>query len=159
MGADSDPDKTTESFYKALIKLQIRGLPNEKEMKTIGGFFSEELKLRIGHARAEYDVFVRKNDPQQVKPPWTKEGNLFGSLWEGMDGFKLGVPIGDDEKRSYPVYLNYGKGNESVKWLDVLILERTQHGWKVHNIFLNGPWDFKAHGSLRSILPEKHPGG
>jgi hypothetical protein len=159
VGAEDDPDKFAESFYKALVKLQIRGLPDEKEMGVIGDFLSDELNKRIGYAWAEHDAFVKENDTQQFKPPWTKEGNLFGSLWEGMDGFKLGQSTGDDEKKSYPVYLSYGEGKESAKWLDVLVLERTEDGWKVHNIFLNGPWDFRAHGSLRSILPEERPGG
>lgn len=157
--ADDDPDKTAKSFYEALVKLQIRGLPDKKEMESIGNFLSDELKQRIGYAWAEHDLFVKEHDTQQLKAPWTKEGDLFSSLWEGVDGFKLGDSTGDDEKKSYPVYLNYTEGKESIKWLDVLVLQKTDKGWKVYDIFYNGPWDFKSHGSLRSILPEKQPGG
>lgn len=159
MGAEDGPDKIAESFYEVLVKLQIRGIPDEKEMEAMGGFLSDELKERLGHAWAEHDSFVKEHGTQQLKPPWVKEGNLFGSLWEGMHGFKLGHPTGDDEKKSYPVYLNYGEGKESTKWLDVLVLEKTDNGWKVYDIFFNGAWDFKPHGSLRHTLPAEPPGG
>jgi hypothetical protein len=152
-------DTVAEAFYILLVEMQIRGLPDEKEMKALQPFLSEELIERIGYAWAEREKFVVEHSNEQLtfksKPPWTKEGNLFGSLWEGMDSFKLGPSAGNEKVKSYPVYLSYG--SDTTRWIDVLVLENTDRGWKVSNIFLNGPWAFRYHGSLRSILPSEAP--
>jgi hypothetical protein len=153
--SDAQPDAVAHSFYDVLIKLQIRGLPDEKEMAAIGPFLTKEIKQGVKLAKAEHDKFVQRNDTQALKPPWTKEGNLFASLWEGMHSYKIGAGAGDDKTLSYPVYLSYTDKTGSVEWIDVLILENTTSGWKVKNIYLNGPWGFRTRGSLLDNLPSE----
>jgi hypothetical protein len=149
---ENSPKDAAEGFYRAYLKLNPRGLPSEEEMKTFGPMFSKELVEAISAARREQQKFVREHPDE--KPPWC-EGNLFASLYEGVSSFSLGAPALNDDKASFPVYLTYREGDHEVRWIDVIVLQRTGKEWRIWDIFLNAPWQFRSGPSLRAVLPGK----
>jgi hypothetical protein len=146
------PSDTAERFYAAYIRLKVTGLPDEKQAKVLDPLFAPEVKKLLDAARAEQQKFIRENKDE--KPPWI-EGSFFSSLFEGMHGYKLGTPVLNGDKASIPVTLSYKEGGRTTQWIDVMILEKTPDGWLISDIFLNGPWDFKAGNSLRQIFSTK----
>lgn len=50
------------------------------------------------------------------------------------------------------------RDGEKIRWIDVIVLQRSEKGWRVSDIFMNAPWSFRSDPSLRAILtPEKTP--
>ena len=63
-----------------------------------------------------------------------------------------------DKSASIPVYLEWSPNGEKIRWIDVIVLQRSEKGWRVSDIFMNAPWSFRSGPSLRAILtPEKTP--
>src|SRR3954451_22682620 len=79
------PSNAVDKFYTQLLYLQIRGLPNDNQMKAISPFLAPRLRLLISKDGREQADFIKRHPDE--KPPWI-EGNLFGSLWEGINGFR-----------------------------------------------------------------------
>ena len=118
-------------------------------MKEFAPLLSRELSDLIAAAGREQQTFI-KEQPDE-KPPWI-EGNLFASNYEGIHSFTLGTPSINENKASIPVYLEYREGKTVVKWIDVIVLEKADKEWRVWDIFMNAPWDFKSGPSLRAML-------
>jgi hypothetical protein len=146
------PEAAAKAFYETLLRLKPQGLPNEAQMKELSPMLHEDLAKLIAKAGAEQKEFIRKNPDE--KPPFI-EGNLFGSSYEGMHTFKLAAPLVHGDRATVPVYLEYKEGETVVRWVDVLILARVGAEWRVWEIFLTAPWDFRAGPSLRAALAEE----
>jgi len=150
------PAQVANEFYATLLQSNIRGLPTERDEKSINALLTFELRSTIAKAKRVQKKFIAesKKKGEILKAPWS-DGNLFGSNYEGMTSFSLGQPQISDEIVSIPVYLEYitGKdGEEPVIWIDILVLKKTGEGWKVHDLFFCAPWDFGYRGNLRGIL-------
>lgn len=145
----ASPRVTAERFYRTYLKLNVRGLPNDKELKALSPFLSSDLQQLFKDARTVQQRYIREHPDD--KPPWA-EGDLFTSLFEGANSFRLGVPKIEGDRAEVPVALAYRGGNSTSRWSDVLVLTRTAGGWRVWDILLKGEWTFKTGDSLRSIL-------
>lgn len=147
----SDPSAkdAANQFYQLYLKHNPRGLPTERQMQSFEPILSRELVELIARDRLEQQKFIREHPDE--KPPWI-EGNLFASCYEGVTSFSLGAPACHDGKASFPVYLMYREGNQEIRWLDVIVLERVDKEWRVWDIFMNAPWPFRSGPSLRAIL-------
>lgn len=145
----SDAKTVADRFYKTYLKLNPQGLPTEAQMKEFAPLLSSELNVLLVKALRGQQKFIKENPSE--KPPWI-EGNLFGSLFEGMHSFALGTPVTNDDKASFPVTLEYREGTKSIHWIDVIALENVNGEWKVWDIFFAGPWDFKPGSSLRAAI-------
>jgi hypothetical protein len=145
----TSPQVTANRFYRTYLKLQIRGLPNEKELKALSPFLSLDLQQLFRDARSTRDKYIRKHPDN--KPPWD-DGDLFTSLFEGAQSFTLGSPRTNGARSEVPVHLAYHGGGSTSRWSDVLVLTRTSDGWRVWDILLKGEWTFKTGDSLRSVL-------
>lgn len=146
------PADVARSFYSTCIRLKVQGLPDDRAAKEIGAFLSADVLKLVETARAEQNVFIHEHPDE--KPPLV-EGNLFGSMWEGMTAFTLGTPVIYQDKVSIPVSLEYKEENDTARWVDVLVLVKGENGWKVFDIFFCAPWDFKPGPSLRALLSGK----
>ena len=143
------PDVTADRFYRTYLKFNVRGLPNEKELKALSPFLSRDLQQLFKDARSTQQKYIREHPDD--KPPWD-DGDLFTSLFEGANSFRLGAPRKKGARAEVPVYLAYRGGGSTTRWSDVLVLTRTRDGWRVWDILLKGEWAFKSGASLRSIL-------
>ncbi len=145
----TSPQVTANRFYRTYLRLNVRGLPNEKEVKALSPFLSRDLQQLFKDARSTQEKYIREHPDD--KPPWN-DGDLFTSLFEGANSFRLGTPRIMGARAEVPVNLAYRGGGSTSRWSDVLVLTRTRDGWRVWDILLKGEWAFKSGASLRSVL-------
>ena len=145
----SSPTQAADKFYRTYLKLSIRGLPNDKQMEVLSPLITPDLKVLFEAARKTQMKFIQEHPDE--KPPWV-EGDLFTSLFEGAQTFRIGRPTVRGDLTEVPVQLTYREGGSTTRWSDVLILVRRGKRWLVRDIELKGDWAFKNGGSLRSIL-------
>jgi hypothetical protein len=145
----ASPQLTANRFYRTYLKLKVRGLPDEKELKALSPFLSRDLEQLFIDARNTQQKYIREHPDD--KPPWA-DGDLFTSLFEGANSFRVGAPRIKGDRAEVPVDLAYRRGGATSRWSDVLVLTRTSDGWRVWDILLKGEWAFKTGESLRSVL-------
>ena len=137
-----------QSFYTELRRDEICGLPDTAQMKRLAPYFTPGIVSALQRASAEQAEFMRKHPDE--KPPWI-EGDLFSSLFEGVEKWRLGSATVKGSTAEVPVHLSYrGDSNETARWTDTLILSHTPSGWHVADIRMGGEWAFKAGGNTLS---------
>lgn len=113
-------------------------------------YLGEDLRLLFKKAKLEQKRFIAEN-PADMKPPWI-EGDMFTSLFEGAQSFKIGKVKTRGVYTDVSVNLEYKENGETSRWTDTLVLVKTKEGWRVWDILLNGDWQFKAGSNLRQML-------
>ena len=145
----SSPTQAANNFYRTYLKLNIRGLPTEEQMKVLSPLITADLKELFENAQEIEAKFIKEHPDE--KPPWG-DGDLFTSLFEGAQSFSLGRPKMLRGRAEVPVKLRYTQGGSTSRWSDVLILARKGNRWLVSDILLKGDWAFKSGASLRANL-------
>src|SRR5215510_12290656 len=146
---EPSPNEVASRFYRAYLKLKIYGLPNDAQYKVIAPLLSSDLRRLIQIARRKQAKFIAEHPDE--KPPWI-EGAMFSSLFEGAHSFRLGPAATRGNRARVPVHLEYHEGKDRTHWTDILVLVRSEDGWRIWDILLKGDWQFKMGGSLRQIL-------
>ena len=77
---------------------------------------------------------VSKSDHPTDKPHLI-EGEIFTSLYEGYDKYKLAGVIRKGD--AYLVPVNFSNTTYKVDWQDTFVLKKEQ-GWKIDNVLFNG---------------------
>jgi hypothetical protein len=149
-GQKQKPKDFANRFYRTYLELNARGLPGDKELKSLAPFLSDDLRRLFEKARDKQKRFVEENSADE-KPPWA-DGDLFTSLFEGAQTFKIGKAKTRGAYTQISVHLKYRENGETARWNDTLVLVETNEGWRVWNILLNGDWQFKNGSDLRRIL-------
>ncbi len=147
--SQSSPTRAAENFYRTYLKLKILGLPNNKEMRVLSPLITPDLRELFEAARSTQAKFMQEHPDE--KPPWG-DGDLFSSLFEGAQSFRLGRPAVHGGRTEVPVQLVYRQGGSTTRWSDVLVLVRSRNRWLVWDILLKGEWAFKNGESLRAVL-------
>lgn len=147
--ARSSPRNTAEEFYRTYIKFQIRGLPSEGELKTLSPMLSPDLKRLFENAARIKAKYVQEHPDE--KPPW-HDGDLFTSLFEGAQSFKVGTPVMRGNRSEIPIELVFSGDGSTTRWSDTLVLVRNNNRWLVWDVLFKGEWAFKQGNSLRRVL-------
>lgn len=149
--AQASPSATQAAnrFYRTYLKLKILGLPNSEQMKALTPLITADLNDLFEAARKTQAQFIK--DHPDEKPPWA-DGDLFTSLFEGAQSFRLGRPTANGDRVEFPVHLAYHQGGSTTRWSDVIVLVRDKNRWLVSDILLKGEWAFKSGDSLRKNL-------
>ena len=131
---------------------RISGLPSAEQMKRLAPLLTPELGFVIETARARQQEQMRRHPDE--KPQWV-EGDLFGSLFEGVKKWELGevfaAPSADAEVK---VRNRYDEpGLDKVEWTDIWVFKRVKGGWLLDDIRMGGDWAFRSGESLRHALP------
>jgi len=121
-------------------------------MKILSPLITSDLKELLVSAREIQAKYIREHPDE--KPPWA-DGDLFSSLFEGAQSFRIGRASHRGETAEVPVQLAYREGGSTTRWSDVLVLVRNGNRWLVSDILLKGEWAFKSGDSLRSILSSR----
>lgn len=150
----SSPTLTAQQFYRTYLKLKIDGLPNDNQLKILSPLITSDLKDLFLAARNTQAEYIREHPDE--KPPWA-DGDLFSSLFEGAQSFRIGRASLRGDTAEVPVQLKYRQGGATTSWSDVLVLERVGGRWLVSDILMKGEWAFKSGNSLRSILSSRDP--
>jgi hypothetical protein len=138
-----------DKFYRTCEKLDPRGLPTPDQMDRFEPLFSEDLTAMIEDVRQHRISLIRQNPAARL--PW-HEGNIFTSLRHGFTFYAVGVPVILDDTATVPVHLEYRYQGQTTRWIDVIVLHRSDRHWLVDDIFLNAPWALTSGASLRSRL-------
>jgi hypothetical protein len=138
-----------DKFYRVCQTLDPRGLPTIDQMDRFAPLFTEDLTAMVEDVRRHRNNLVRENPT--TKLPW-REGNLFASLRRGFTFYAVGVPVILDDTATVPVHLEYRFQGQTTRWIDVIVLRRSDRHWLVDDIFLNAPWALTSGASLRSRL-------
>jgi hypothetical protein len=134
------------SFYRAYLRLNVRGLPDSRQLTSLSPFLSSELVHLFKEAGREQAKYIREHPGE--KPPWV-EGDLFSSSFEGATSFRIGPAKVDGGRARVSIHLASRGVRGDADWTDTLVLTRTKQGWRVWNILYNGG------ESLRSSLSER----
>ena len=148
----ADPAEAAKAFYTELRAREVQGLPKGQDWVALAPRVSEELAEAIRGAQAEQAEAI-KNAPCE-KPPWI-EGDLFSSLFEGVQHFVIGKAKVDGDKAEVPVTCTYSEGGMTSKWTDTMLMVKTAKGWLLDDMRFGGEWDFANKGTLKqSFAPE-----
>lgn len=141
--------EVTDNFYATIADLNVRGLPDNAQLKELKPFLSAELFSLIKRDQKKQAAFIKKH-PEE-KPPWI-EGDLFSSSFEGRTQYGIGKARTKDSTREVDVYLQFNGETDKVKWTDTAVLKKFSGKWLVTNILYKGKWQFKSAGSLLKAL-------
>ncbi len=148
----NSPGTAVIKLYTALIKQKVTGLPTTKQRTSIWPLLTEDLKALLDAAQREQDAFIKANPDE--KPPLI-EGDLFSSLFEGVQTFELGQTSLVDRRAHVPVTFSYTSDGKTTRWTDEVILAKSGGAWKIWDVRYNATWDFQPGTNLRAVLGAK----
>jgi hypothetical protein len=151
-GSDGgDLPLAVQKFYKVYLEVKTFGVPTEKDRARFAPFLSGQLQeLLEGAAAAErsYAKVTRGKVPPLV------EGDLFTSMFEGANGFRVVSCQMQGGQGVCLVELTFI--DPSLKspfhWQDKIYLVKGPHGWVVDDIEFLGDWQFMHKGRLQGLL-------
>lgn len=131
----ADPAEAAKAFYAKVRALNFPGLPKGQDWIALLPLVTEEFATAMLGAQAEQAEAI-KNAPDE-KPPWI-EGDLFSSVFEGVQHFIIGKARVTGDKAEVPVTCTYTEGGDTVKWTDTLLMVRTAKGWLFDDMRFGG---------------------
>lgn len=144
-------ESTVSGFYNAYIKLKTRGIPAAKDLAEYTPYITPEL---AGLLKSADDAEIKyKADTKGEVPPLV-EGDIFTSLFEGADSFKV---LSCEEKGAKAAcsveFKNTNPGDgKTFTWKDSPVLEKGKSGWLISDVEYKGDWDFAVKGTLTQLL-------
>ena len=143
------PAQVVERFYGVYLKLGVSGLPDQKQSRALQPFLAADLdKVLAAAGRKQADAIKRHPDE---KPPWG-DGDLFSSLFEGAQRFKVGEATVTGGRATVPVQLESRDGGSVTRWTDTFVLGLEDGGWRISDVKMGGQWAFKQGTTLRKTL-------
>jgi hypothetical protein len=136
-------------FYEMHARFAGRGLLDPAATNAYGAFLCPSLVRALEDARARQAAY-RTAHPDD-KPPLA-EGDLFSSLFEGVEHATAGIPAAEGEAVRVPVALSRGMGPGAQHWQDGLILQRDGEVWCVADVDYGGRWPMANQGRLTDKL-------
>ncbi len=149
--AGDSPESTVTGFYNAYIKLKTRGIPAAKDLAEYKPYITPELAALLKSAAAAEIKY--KADTKGEVPPLV-EGDIFTSLFEGADSFKVLTCEEKGSKASCSVeFKNTNPGDgKTFTWKDSPVLEKGKSGWLISDVEYKGDWDFAVKGNMTGLL-------
>ena len=139
--------KIVEQFYGTVLLEPVFGMPTDRELSVLAGFFSERLLVKLLKAKqAEACAHQRHGG---TEPPLL-QGALFMSLFEGAHHRTRITP--DQAQGGWLVDLTYGDGETLVSWSDRVVLTKQSGRWVIDEIEFLGGWPFANKGKLSERL-------
>lgn len=149
--AADTPEAAVTGLYGTYIKLKTRGIPPAKELAQYKPYITPELAALLKSAD---DAEIKYKEETKGEVPPLVEGDVFTSLFEGADTFKV---LSCEEKGESATCLlefrntNPGDG-KTFTWKDGVTLVKGKSGWLVSDIEYKGDWDFAVKGNLTGML-------
>jgi hypothetical protein len=142
---------TVSGFYNVYIKLKTRGIPTAKELEKYKPYITPELASLLKSAD---DAEIKYKEDTKGDVPPLVEGDIFTSLFEGADSFKVLSCEAKDAKGSCSVeFKNNSAGDaKTFTWKDGIMLVKDKSGWLISDIQYKGDWDFAVKGTLTEML-------
>ncbi|MEW6146208.1 MAG: DUF3828 domain-containing protein [Thermodesulfobacteriota bacterium] len=149
--AGDTPQSTVTGLYDTYIKLKTRGIPTAKDLAEYKPYITPELAALLKSAD---DAEIKYKAATKGEVPPLVEGDIFTSLFEGADSFKVISCDEKGEKASCALeFKNTNPGDgKTFTWKDGVTLVKDKSGWLVSDIEYKGEWDFAVKGSLTGLL-------
>jgi hypothetical protein len=139
------------AFYNLYLKLHPSGVPTKGQQTEFEPLVSADLAgLLVEAALAE----ARYAEATKGEAPPLLEGDLFTSLFEGAESYKIGQCEMQKESGACVVELAHtdSRDNSKVEWKDRVYVVRHQDRWAVDDIEFLGDWQFMHKGRLKELL-------
>ena len=155
--ADS-PAAAVEAFYAVYGPLHVKGggIPDATERVRYTPVLSPRLNKQLAQAAAAQARLTAK--VKNAVPPML-EGDIFSSLFEGANVWKVGACQVTGNAASCPVALSYDmppapgeKPQKPTHWKDTVLLVQTPQGWKVDDVIYDAGFPFGNTGRLSGML-------
>lgn len=148
--AAETPKAAVTGLYDTYIKLKTRGIPSSKELAQYKPYITPEL---AGLLKSADDVEIKYKEETKGEVPPLVEGDIFSSLFEGADSFKV---LSCEEKgESATCILEFKNTNpgdgKTFTWKDTVMLVKGK-SWLVSDVEYKGDWDFAVKGNLSDML-------
>lgn len=147
-------DAAARAFYQEVRAERIDGLPTASQLERLRPHTSAALAESFARASAEQARFILESPDE--KPPWI-EGDLFGSLFEGVSRWTMAGTEERGDKATAKVALTFESDGRTTAWTDTIVLEKQAGVWKVTDIRMGGDWTFQAGGSSLAQTLAFHP--
>ena len=149
--AGETPQSTVNGFYNTYIKLKTRGIPTVKELAGYKPYVTPALAALLKSAD---DAEIKYKEETKGEVPPLVEGDIFTSLFEGADSFKVLPCEEKGAKAKCPVeFKNTNPGDgKTFTWKDSAVLEKEKSGWLISDVEYEGKWDFAVKGTLAGML-------
>ena len=147
-----DPGSVVDQFYTAWFESRPDGLPDATAMERLAPFLSPRLRQLFVSAEVAQSEFMERQ-PEE-KPP-LNEGNLFSSLFEGPQEYRVaGVEEHEGSARVLVgfAYSEPDRPEQKVQWQDAVLLVRDGDAWRIDDIEYLGNWEFKPGARLSEVL-------
>jgi hypothetical protein len=149
--------QSVQSFYDYYLQSQPFGIPSQKNIKAFTPWLSASLIILLSDASKAEERYQKKT--KNESPPLV-EGDIFTSLFEGANGFKI---ISSDAKTNSctveftytdpgPVRNDIDGSAQVIRWKDKIFCVHESTGWKIDDIEYGGTWQFMHRGRLRDLL-------
>ena len=146
---EQTPAGLVERFYSARLDAKITGAPTPDELGKLAPYLSEELRNLLEQARKRHD------DETAATPgdkPSFADGDLFSSLFEGPNSFKVGADEATGDLHRVSVQLAYDRQQPVVSWTDKAVVKIENGKPVIIDIEYGGTWEFVYKGTLVSML-------
>jgi hypothetical protein len=149
--AGDTPRSTVTGLYDTYIKLKTRGIPTAKDLAEYKPYITPELAALLKSAD---DAEIKYKEETKGEVPPLVEGDIFTSLFEGADSFKVLSCEEKGEKASCSLeFKNTNPGDgKTFTWKDGVMLVKGKSGWLVSDVEYKGGWDFAVKGNLTGML-------
>ena len=148
---EKGPADAVNAFYNAYIKVKPLGIPTEKQRAELAPYMTPGLTALLksaDEAEQKYKIETKGEVPPLV------QGDVFTSLFEGADAFKvLACKDRDASSECEVEFSNTNPGDgKTFKWKDAVLLEKGEKGWLINDVKYQGDWDFAVKGTLTEML-------
>lgn len=152
-GTEKDVRDAANRFYDVYLKVRPSGVPDSKQQEMFRAIVSPSLGALLSDAasaEASYAAATKGESPPLV------EGDLFTSLFEGAQTYKIGGCKIANESASCAVDLDYAdpRDQSKVVWQDRVYLVLEDGKWLVDDIEFLGTWEFMHKGRLKELLSQ-----
>ncbi len=148
---EKGPADAVNAFYNAYLKVKPLGIPSAAQLAELSPFITPPLKDLLKSAD---DAERKYKEETKGEVPPLVQGDVFTSLFEGADAFKVsGCTEKDASSECQVEFSNTNPGDgKTFKWKDAVLLEKTGKGWLISDVKYQGDWDFAVKGTLTEML-------
>jgi hypothetical protein len=148
---EKGPADTVNAFYNAYLKVKPLGIPSAAQLAELSPFMTPGLVSLLKEADDSEKKY--KEETKGEVPPLV-QGDVFTSLFEGADAFKLAACTEKDASAECQVeFSNTNPGDgKTFKWKDGVVLQKSEKGWLISDVKYQGDWDFAVKGTLTEML-------
>ena len=147
----ADPSSTAEAFYRTYVQIRTSGVPDAAQRARLRPFLTPALEAALVAAEQAEKAYRAKTNG--AVPPLV-EGDMFASLFEGANAFKVQECSERPPGMQCHLQLSFTDPStkQKIEWRDTLLLVRLGANWRINDIAYGGKFAFGQTGQLTELL-------